>query len=423
MNRKEFLKGMAAAFGSLAVAAPEAESLGLNHLLGQARNEESFWQIVRGQFVLDPGVSYLNVGGLGSCPLPVLNSLDEWSRSKARVPNPGHDEKHWNDVKEKLAHLLGKTCRKEDLALVGCATEGINMIINGLPLGKGDEVITSTHEHVALNVALLNRMQRDGIVLRLFEPDLKSGMGNVDRIASLINPRTRLIFVSHVTCTTGQLLPSPEISRLARDKGIWFALDGAQGPVCVPFDIVACGADFYTCSAHKWLMAPNRTGFLYVRRGLLDTLRPVTAGAYTSAQNDIRKNNLVLQPTAQRYEYGTENDALFYALGTAVDFIQNIGLERIWSHNHALTEQFHAGLREIPGLEVLSPQEQAYRTAMISFRMREFDYAKINAQLAKDKIRARMVAEGGLNCIRVSFHICNEEGDVVKTLQSIKKLG
>lgn len=423
MNRKEFLHGMAACIGSLALpktlrSADCARSL----QRASAESEEDFWKLVRDQFVLDPDWTYLNFGGLGSSPLPVLNSLWEWTRSKERVPNPGHDEKAWGDVKERLARLLGKACRKENLALIGCATEGINTIINGLPLGKGDEVITSTHEHVALNTALLNRMQRDGIVIRLFEPDIRNGQGNVERIAGLINGRTRLIFVSHVTCTTGQRFPEKEISQLAREKRIWYALDGAQAPVCVPFDIVDCGVDFYTCSTHKWVMGPKRTGFLYVRQGLLDTLRPLTVGAYSSERYDIRKNEFVLHPTAQRYEYGTQNDALFFGLGKALEFIETIGLERIWRHNHALAERFYGGLREIPGVEGLSPQEEAYRSAMIGFRMKTQDYAKINEHLAKDRIRVRSVTEGNLNSIRVSFHICNDDGDVTKILESLSKL-
>ncbi|MCX6563830.1 MAG: aminotransferase class V-fold PLP-dependent enzyme, partial [Candidatus Aminicenantes bacterium] len=156
---------------------------------------------------------------------------------------------------------------------------------------------------------------------------------------------------SHVTCTTGQRFPEKEVSKLARDKGIWFALDGAQAPVCVPFDIVDIGVDFYTCSTHKWLMGPKRTGFLYVRQGLLDTLRPLTVGASSSASYDIKKNELVLHPTVQRFEYGTQNDALFYALGKAVDFCEMIGLERIWRHNRALAERFYGGLQAIPGVE------------------------------------------------------------------------
>jgi selenocysteine lyase/cysteine desulfurase len=423
MNRKEFFKSIGAVVGSLTMAKDlrPSDFSSLQEAAVSA-GDESFWKLVRSQFVLDPEWTFLNFGGLGACPLPVLNSYSEWSRSRERAPNAGHEEKLWSEVKVKLARVLGKNCRKEDLALIGCCTEGINMIINGLPLKKGDEVITSTHEHAAVNVGLLNRQQRDGIVIRLFEPDLKSGMGNVDRIARLINPQTRLILISHVTCTTGQRFPAKEISDLARAKNIWFALDGAQAPVCVPMDIIECGADFYTCSTHKWLMGPKRTGFLYIRQGMVDSLRPLTLGMGSFQQQDITKNEMALYPTAQKFEYGTQNDALFYGLGTAIDFVETIGLERIQAYNRTMAERFYQGLQEISGVEIVSPQEEAYRSAMISFRMKTVDLKKINEQLTQDRIKVRTVMEGGLNCVRVSFYICNHDGEVTKILDSLKKL-
>ena len=453
MNRKEFLKmtaglaggvaglplmrklasaatvepGLPGAIGAVeaSAAASRAGAAPFEGLLAQASapgDEEYFWKLIRGQFLLDPGWIYLNFGGLGACPLPVLNSLVEWSQAEERAPSAGYDDKRWWEVKEKLARALGKTCRKEDLGLIGGATEGVSIIVNGLPLKKGDEVITTTHEHVAVHSALLNRMQRDGIVIRLFEPDIVSGLGNVDRIARLITPKTRLVFISHVTCTTGELFPVKEIAALARSRNIWFALDGAQAPVCVPFDIVETCADFYTCSTHKWMMGPKRTGFIYVRQGMLDTLRPQTVGGGSSERYDAAKGEFVFQPTAKRYESGTQNDALFYALGAACDFVETIGADRISRHNRPLAERFYRGLNEIPGVERLSPEEEAYRTAMIGFRMKAHTYTEINEHLAKDKIRVRPVAEGGLNSIRVSFHINNYEGDVTAILDSLKKL-
>jgi selenocysteine lyase/cysteine desulfurase len=421
MNRQQFFKTTAALVGGMALPREAVPAALRGRAVPAAEGEEeAFWKLVREQFALDPDWTYLNFGGLGSPPLPVVNSFNEWTRSETRAPSAGHDEKEWAAVKQKLAGLLGRTCRKDDLALIGCASEGVNMIVNGLPLKKGDEVITTTHEHVCLNSALLNRMQRDGIVIRIFDPDRENGLANVDRIARLIGPRTRLIFVSHVTCTTGQRLPVREIAELARAKGVWFALDGAQAPICVPFDIAECGADFYACSSHKWLMGPLRTGFLYVRPGMLDVLRPLTVGAYSSERYDIRKNEFVLQPTAQRFEYGTQNDALFYGLGTAIDFVRTIGTDRIWKHNQALAERFFRGLQTLPGVEILSPAEEAYRSAMIGFRMRTIESGRINDHLSKDRIRVRPVAEGGLNSIRVSFHICNRDADVDKILASLK---
>jgi selenocysteine lyase/cysteine desulfurase len=169
-------------------------------------------------------------------------------------------------------------------------------------------------------------------------------------------------------------------------------------------------------------MGPKRTGFIYVRQGMLDTLRPMTAGGYTTEKNDIIKSEFVLHPTAQRYEYGTQNDALFFALGKALDFVETIGVERIWKHNHALAERFYNGLLEISGVETVSPDEVQYRSSMIGFRMKTHDFSKINEHLAKDKIRVRSVTEGNMNSIRVSFHVCNHDGEVTKILESLKKL-
>ena len=433
MKRKEFLKMTAGLAGGVAglplmrqlVDAAPAGAAPLAELLAQAEaigGDEAFWKLVRGQFILGPGWTYLNFGGLGSCPVPVLNALVEFTQAEERAPSAGHDEKSWQEVKTKLARALGRTCRKEDLGLIGGATEGVNVIVNGLPLKRGDEVITSTHEHVAVHSALLNRMQKDGIAIRLFEPDIVTAKGNVDRIARLITPRTRLIIFSHVTCTTGQLFPVREVAELARSKKIWFALDGAQAPVCSPFDIVETGVDFYTCSTHKWMMGPKRTGFIYVRDGIVDALRPQTVGGGSSKSYDVAKGEFVLQPTAQRFESGTQNDALFYALGTALDFVETIGVDRIQRWCRPLAERFYRGLGEIPGVERLSPEEEAYRTLMIGFRMKTHPMNEIMDRLAKDRIKARPVSEGGLGSIRVSFYLNNKDDDVTAILDSLKKL-
>jgi selenocysteine lyase/cysteine desulfurase len=424
MKRSEFFKVSAAALGTFALSRG-ANAAPLGRLLQETAaggNEDAFWQIIRDQFLLDPDWTYLNFGGLGSMPLPVINAYQEFSAAEERAPNAGFDYQQWCGVKNKLARLLSPACRREDLAFIGCATEGINMILNGLPLKKGDEIITSTHEHVALTCPLLHRLHADGIVIRLFDPDLKSGRGNVDRIAGLINPRTRLIFLSHVTCTTGQLFPVKEIAALARAKGVWFALDGAQGPACVPFDIVEDGADFYASSAHKWLMGPKRTGFLYVRQGMLEALRPTVLGAGSSTDHNLKTGELKLEQTAERYEYGTQNEALFFALGKAFDFIEAIGLSRILTYSRGLAEAFYAGLKEIPNVEILSPAEEAFRSCMISFRPVRNDANDICQRLQKAHLRIRFVGENDLNCIRVSFYICNNRADVDHILEMLKTL-
>ena len=128
------------------------------------------------------------------------------------------------------------------------------------------------------------------------------------------------------------------------------------------------------------------------------------------------------QPTAQRYEYGTQNDALFYGLAEAIGFITAVGIDRIRDHNRRLSERFRGGLLEIPGAEVLSPAEEEYRSAMITFRLEGTPYREITAGLGRQGYRVRPVGEVGLDAVRVSFHLYNHEAEVDGALEEIRAI-
>ncbi|NIM11291.1 MAG: aminotransferase class V-fold PLP-dependent enzyme [Candidatus Aminicenantes bacterium] len=428
MKRRHFFKSIGAAGGLfLSSAAPVSAFSTVSSFkkafTGMPRDEE-FWKKLRKQFLIPADYAYLNTGGLGSSPFMVIKTVKKMMDEEDSHPNPGRCKKDWWKIKEKFAALLGPGVKKEDLALTGTATESINIILNGLPLKRGDEVITSTHEHVALHVPLLNKMKTEGIVIKTFEPDIIDTMGNVRQIEKLMSKHTRLIFTSHITCTTGQILPVKEIGQLAKSSGVWYALDGVQVVGHMPINLRDTGVDFYAFSGHKWLLGPKRTGILYVREDLLDTLKPTVVGAYSSDSSDMEKRQLVLHPTAQRYEYGTQNDALFYGLGEAVDFIRFIGMQTIWKHNKHLSEMFYKGLQEIPGLELLSPAGKNNRSAMISFKLNDKNknVIRICVDLEGKRLRVRHVNEANLDGIRASFHIYNNEEEVERLLGEIKKI-
>ncbi|CUS76600.1 cysteine desulfurase / selenocysteine lyase [Candidatus Kryptonium thompsonii] len=425
MRRKEFLKSMAfLTFGALFPNSKKLDYISIENFKEKISSFNSsdpkFWKLIRDQFPIPKDFTYLNTGGLGSSPFVVAHKVKEETDILDKYPTPNHDLEKWWKVKEKCADIFG--CDKEEIALVSCATEGINIVVNGLPLKKGDEVILTTHEHAAGNIPLLNRAKRDGIVLKTFEPDAKNWVGNLERLEKLITKRTRLIFVSHITCTTGQRLPEREICKLAKDKGLWVFLDGAQVPGMMPVDVREYGCDFYTTSGHKWLLGPKRTGILYVKKENLELVQPLTVGGYSDAGYSVEKNELKFQPSAQRFEYGTQNPALFFGLETAIDFLNAIGIDKVWEHDRALAEAFYQELIKIANVEVLSPEEENFRTAMITFRMKNITYDKIVSYLMEKRIRVRPVTEGNLMAVRVSFHVYNNEMDVAKILSEIKNL-
>jgi selenocysteine lyase/cysteine desulfurase len=422
MDRKNFITTIGvAAGGALTGFGKTAEETLKDKPFYIPDNDEELWKVVRQEFGFPEGYVYLNTGGIGSVPRHVRSFYsDAWAQLEMN-PTPGHDINMWNNIKKEVAPLFGNGVDFSEIALISSATEGINIILNGLPFQKGDEIITSTHEHVALNIPLLNQIKRRGAVVKYFEPDRKNGLNNVKLIGDLITKKTRLIFVSHRTTTTGQLLPIKEIGELARAKSIWYALDGAQAPGSMQVEVNDNNVDFYTFSAHKWTLAPRRTGVLYVKKDKLDLITPITVGAYGDNGFSIKDGTLNFQPSAQRFEYGTQNELLFKGLQESLKFIKSIGIQKIREHNEILSERFCDELKKTGACEILSPEERESRSSMITFRIPGKNLNEITGAMGKDSIRVRPVSEADLNGIRVSFHLYNNMDDVEKAIGSIKK--
>jgi len=399
MNRRSVLGVLGAAAGSALFRSESAEA-------------GTLADTTPGQFRLPRDFAYFNTAGLGASPAVVTDTVKARMDREEENPAPGHNEDDFRKIRGKCAALLGPACRAQDVAFMSTATEGLNAILNTIPLGRGDEIITSTHEHAGLVIPLLHKMQTTGCVVKTFEPDLVRAQGNADRIAAITNARTRLIIISHVTCTTGQLMPVADIGRFANDRHISFALDGAQSLGHVPFDIRGTGADYYAASCHKWLMGPKRTGLLYVHPDRQAAAVPTVVGAYSDQASNLLARTLTLRENAERFEYGTQNNAMIYGLEAAVDYVSGLGLETLWRRNMALAERFRAGLQPVKRIDILSPADTASRTAIVTFRIGGRDNRTVASALVARRLRVRSVTEGGLDAVRASFHVCNDEAQV-----------
>ena len=423
MNRKDFFRTVAGTLASYSVL----PSFGRAGTFGHAAEEpwprfgpedEQFWKLLRFQFPLTEERIYLNTGGLGASPFVVIDAVKAKMDELERISETGHSERLWKEIKSAAAQLLG--CGAEEIAFTRNATEGINIVCNGLPLERGDEMITSTHEHVGNAVPWLAKLQRKGIVMKLFEPSTRAAQENVDRIEKLITSKTRLISIPHATTTTGQILPVREISSLAKSKGIWLFVDGAQTAGMFPFSLHELGCDAYATSGHKWLLGPKETGLLYVKKDMLDVVQAKFVGAYSDNGFDLATGTLNFHPTAQRYEYGTVNIPLRVGLGAAIGFLQRIGMENVWKRDQALSTRLFNGLREIPFVEVCSPANPDERGAMVTLKHAKLSYLELQRHLDSYKLRTRAVTEGGVNGLRISTHIYNTFEEVERVLEAVK---
>jgi isopenicillin-N epimerase len=218
---------------------------------------------VRGGFLIDPDVVYLNHGGYGACPIPVFEEYQRWQRELERQPTDFFARRlstwFWegqtgsgllDDARAALAGFVG--ARAEDLVFVPNATSGLNAVLRSLRIRPEEEILTTKHEYGAVERTL--SFIRANVVH--CEPE---------ELVANIGVRTRAILVSHITSPTALVLPVEETCAAARRAGVLSIVDGAHAPGQIPLDLEAVGADVYAGNCHKWLCAPKGSGFLWAR--------------------------------------------------------------------------------------------------------------------------------------------------------------
>ena len=383
-----------------------------------ADDDEAYWKTVRQLFPLSRKWTYLNNGTFGPSPYPVIDAMRQGQMMADRDANYGS----YDGTPPKLAKFVGADA--DEIALTHNVTEGINTACWGVPLQRGDEVIVTTHEHVGNAAPWMNRQKLHGIQLREFGL-AKTADETLNRINDLINKKTRVIAVPHIPCTQGQVLPVKEICKLARDKGLFSLIDGAHGPGMLPLDLHDMGCDTYATCAHKWMLGPKGTGFVYVRKDFQDTVQAYYSGGGTEDGTwDIMTNPITIggyAPSAHRYYGCTQANGLFYGVNASVDFHERIGRENIYRRVKYLGKYTQDRLLEFGDkIELLTPTEERSRCAVNGFRIKGVDYKKFFSIAYENHVRIREVPEDGINCLRVSTHIYNSKDDIDRLIALIR---
>lgn len=290
------------------------------------KDQDRYWREIRKQFLIPRDEVYLNNGTVGSSPMPVLQAVfDSYLQSEKLSEADPEDYPiwgyaAWNQFRDPLAGFVGAS--RDEIALLRNATEANSYIANGVDLKSGDEVLISDQEHPGGEHPWDLRAKRYGIVVKKFTiPKPPQNAAEIlNRINDAMTPRTRVIFVSHITTVTGVVMPVKEICSLARGKNILSAIDGAHVPGMMRLNIHDLGCDMYSSSPHKWLQAPKGSGFLYVRDEVIDRLWNTIA---TEGWDEPKIR-------AERFQrIGSSNVPALQGLRAAIKFANDIGLERI----------------------------------------------------------------------------------------------
>ncbi len=382
-------------------------------------HDEAYWHNVRQSFPLTKDWTYLNNGTFGPSPYPVIEAVHVAMMDADREGNYGS----YDSTPGKIAKFVG--ANDNEITLTHNVTEGINIACWGVPLKKGDEVILTTHEHIGNCSPWMSRQKLHGIVIRKYTP-APTAAETLERIAALINKRTRVIATPHIPCTQGQVLPIKEICQLAKDKGLFSLIDGAHGAGMLELDLHDLGCDTYASCSHKWMLGPKGTGFLYVKDSFRDTVQTYYGGAgiddgkWDLMSDPVKTGNYA--PSGHRYFGGTQANALYTGVNASIDFIENIGIKNIHNRIKSLGKYTQDRLLEFGDkIELITPTEERSRCAVNGFRIKNMDYQKFFEKCVESKIRIRSVAECGLNSLRVSTHIYNNHADVDKLMELLKK--
>ncbi len=425
---------LAAGVTPTAVAAPKVPSGA-----GKAATDEAYWRWIAGQFLTNPQYAYMNCGTRGPSPRQVIQAqyeaIQAYDTDRLSYATYVDSTETRAALRARLANFVG--CGADEIALTNNTTEGMAFGTLGLTFKPGDEIIYTNHDHSGgaqpVNLACA-RFRAKPVVVDLSGPNFHPPRSEDDILSAFeqaITPRTRLISFCHVNYTDGCCMPVKKICDLARSKGVLTLVDGAHPPGMMRLNIHDLGCDMYAGACHKWLLAGMLTGFLYVRRDVLDQVWPLVysgpvAGLsmYHEAPDDTPFNRQA--NTAARYEMrGSKNFAGAASLRAALDFHETItpqSIEQRVRHLAALTRD---GLRAIPGVNVFVSDDHTLSVGMVSFNIDGIPPKTLNTQLwERHGIYIRDVTHPEINWAvnRASLHIMVDANQVATLLGAVAEI-
>ena len=301
MNRRSFLSMIGKGVGLAALTSATVASLWeelsaatnrIAHLTpDQAAMDEDFWFDIQRAFTVTRGIINLNNGGVSPSPRIVTEALVRyiWQQEDATAYTMWQIlEPQSETIRTGLAELFG--CDREEIAITRNASESLEILLMGIDLKSGDEILTTTQDYPRMLTTLRQRELREGLTLKMIKIPVPPKNLNeiVEAFDRGITRKTKVILVPHVVNITGQITPVKAICDIARPKGIEVIVDGAHSFAHFDFTHRDLDCDYYGTSLHKWLYAPKGTGMLFVRRNKIERIWPLMA-AEKKQSTDIRK--------------------------------------------------------------------------------------------------------------------------------------
>ncbi|NQI84190.1 cysteine desulfurase [Streptococcus suis] len=384
------------------------------------------------QVVNDEPLVYLDNAATTQKPQQVLDVLaDYYQRDNANVHRGVHTlseraTARYEAARQKVADFIQAKSSKEILFTRGTTT-GLNWVAQFAKdiLQPDQEVLISVQEHHSNIIPWQQACQQTGAKLRYVT--LKDGGLDMDHLRSLLSSKTKFVSLAHVSNVLGGVAPIGEIAELVHQVGAYLVVDGAQSVPHMAVNVQELDVDFYAFSGHK-MLGPTGIGVLYGKEELLNLMSPVEFGG--EMIDFVYEQSATWKELPWKFEAGTPNIAGAIGLGAAIDYLTEIGMDAIQTHEAELVDYAFPKLQAIPGLTIYGSQDLSKRTGVIAFNLDDLHPHDVATALDYEGVAVR----AGHHCaqpllrylqvpatVRASFYIYNTKADCDKLVEAIIK--
>ncbi len=372
--------------------------------------------------------AHFNNAGAALMPLPVIAAMKQHLDREAMLGGYEAAEAEADAISAvygSVARLINADI--SEIALTENATVAWQMAFYAQSFRPGDRILTARAEYAANYVAFLQVARRTGATVEVV-PDDETGAVNPAALDAMIDERVKLIAITWIPTNGGLINPAAAIGKIARRHGITYLLDACQAVGQIAIDVAEIGCDLLTATGRKFLRGPRGTGFLYVRRGLLDQLEPAMIDHFGAPW--VEPDRYVLRPDARRFETWEKNYASRLGLGAAIDYALALGLKRIEARCRLLADRIRTELAAIPRLTLHDLGRD--RAAIVSFSIEGYAAEAVRAALTAKGISVSVskpsstLLDASLRdlpvIVRASPHYYNSDEELERLFEAVQEL-
>ena len=374
------------------------------------------------------GRIHFNNAGASLPPNVVVDTVISYLQEEALYGGYETEDKYNGQLEEvyvSIARLINAD--KDEVALVENASFAWGLAFNGIAFEKGDVIITSEMEYATNLLGFLNVKKMHGVEIRVV-PNDESGNFSLQALEAAISPRTKLIAITHIPSGAGNVLPIVEIGKIASKHHILYLVDACQTVGQVPIDVREINCDMLSVTGRKFLRGPRGTGFLYVRRGVQDRLNPIFMDGHSVEV--ISQDDFSVRKDGRRFELYEKNRALTLGLGKAVDYVLNIGVDRVWQRIQQLASLLRQQLGSMEEITVHDKGDQ--QCGIVTFSVNGKDASFIKEKLAEKQINVSVGKAGSTpiymdkrhlgSTVRASLHYYNTEEEIRVFCEAVRAI-